>query len=432
METYRNPSAFFDCAYLSDLSQDLSRDFTTRRAKRRRFTWTVSHRYFVDSQFNHKFQLPRCLLLLWSIALSIAQFVRQVTTPFLCCCFILIAMRDTLLSQFRGAFLGALIGESIGTSQLNQRPSGAWHKAEHSRLQPVPAASQSHCHSRLMFAQTEVLLQAVLGASTPVRQRVEASVQSEVQPSNAMSSPTQMAALAIATIPIALFYHDQPATLHQALQAALQPVAVSSESLFGVTVVGQTLSLLLREQQVPQQLIPQLIADLDLPDSPLVHQLRQVQTWIEQPVELTAISRWVKVLTATSPETLDSLPIALGLYSFLSTPEDFRLSLSRLAQLFVDQLTPGAEQAVLACTLAGTVSGLYNGWIGIPLTWRQLLWRSPVSKFTQRWGSVSESDLLQYADQLLAAWSGVAHPTDWEQQPQFTSITAAPRVIRST
>lgn len=316
-------------------------------------------------------------------------------------------MRDTLLSRFRGAFLGTLLGEVVGTTMPIYRFQSAWQMGERGRFRPLPAAGQLHSHSKLMLAQAEALIQPALEQP------------SATQLSDSGFQPAQMAKLAITAIPIALLHHDQPATLHTALQTALKPAAVSSETMIGVSVVGQTLSLLLRERLVPHQLIPQLLSDLDLPNIPLVQQLLQVQTWVEQSTGLATIAAWVKRLSATSP-ALDSLPIVLALYAFLSTPNDFRLSLLRLARLLAQRSVPQPDQDALTCTLAGTVSGLYNGWVGVPLAWRQ-----------QHWDIASEHDLLQVADRLLAVWSGATQPALWVQQPQFANITAAPRVIRS-
>jgi hypothetical protein len=240
-----------------------------------------------------------------------------------------------------------------------------------------------------------------------------------------------MAEVAIAAIPISLFYHDQPVVLQTILQSAFQTTALPSEFHLGARVIGHTLSLLLREQCPPHQLIPHVIHDLSLSSHPLVDQLSQIQAWIEQPVELATVAQWAKAtqrLVTDRPAAPDFLSIGLALYGFLSTPNDFSLTVLRLVQL--------SHQPTLTCMVAGLLSGLYNGWASLPLLWRQQLWRQqlwqspPVSTSSQAGGIYSESDLFRLTDRLLASWSGAIHPADWLEHPKFSSLTAAPRLIR--
>lgn len=326
------------------------------------------------------------------------------------------AMRDSLLSRFRGAFQGALLGEAIGSGYPIQR--FPWQSI---RNQVRPAALLACPYSRLLCRQTNDFLQSTQ------RQHPELSFRPiELSLEAAPPQSIDMAEVALAAAPVGLFYHDQPVVLQAVLQSAFQVSALPSESRLGAIVIGHTLSLLLRERCRLHQLIPHLVHELPLPHSPLLDQLLQIQTWIEQPTELATMIQWtqsMKQLATTQPIALNSLSIALALYGFLSTPNDFSLTVLRLVQL--------SHQPPLTCMLAGLLSGLYNGWAGLPLSWRQQLWRSlSVAASSQDGAVCSEPDLFQLTDRLLASWSGAIHPADWGQQPTFASMTAAPRLIR--
>lgn len=309
-------------------------------------------------------------------------------------------MHDTLLSRFRGAFLGAFLGEAIAARKLAQQ------------IKPLPLSLAQLKWSNLLLRQTDRLL------ISKNLERLVNSIAADAQ-TGAMQTGAE---LAIATLPMALFCHDQPAELRAVLRQLAVIPGLSSEAIDMAAAVGHAVSLLLRER-FSSDLISQIMQDLDLPaDAAWLEPLVQVQTWIEQPTDLATLAQWSR-LPATAAQS--SLPLALMLYSFLSTPEDFRLSLLRLTYL------APSESAHITHTLAGALSGLYNGLAGLPLAWRQqwALAADSLSNTTSVAETISEADLWQRTDRLLALWSGVIEPTDWTKQPH-ASLTAAPRVIR--
>lgn len=88
--------------------------------------------------------------------------------------------------------------------------------------------------------------------------------------------------------------------------------------------------------------------------------------------------------------------IAMALYCFLSTPEDFRLSVLRADRL-------GRYSKTIA-TLTGALSGAYNSTAGIPATWQISLERSNLA---QKWQIASSYNMLRLTNTLMAVWSGV-------------------------
>lgn len=106
--------------------------------------------------------------------------------------------------------------------------------------------------------------------------------------------------------------------------------------------------------------------------------------------------------------------IALALQEKSAPHQDFRLTLLQTAKMPHPQVN---------CAIAGALAGAAHSITGIPPSWRQRLNQAGYASF---WGLTSEAELLQIADDLLAAWSGVYHPT----QRLVNPVVAAPRMIR--
>jgi hypothetical protein len=103
--------------------------------------------------------------------------------------------------------------------------------------------------------------------------------------------------------------------------------------------------------------------------------------------------------------------IALALQS--QSPPDFRHTLLHAAQ------NSSAHCALLDSAIAGAISGAAHSITGIPPSWRKRLAKAGYAPF---WG-LTEAELLQTADHLLAAWAGVYHPASGRVLP----LAAAPR-----
>jgi ADP-ribosylglycohydrolase len=243
-----------------------------------------------------------------------------------------------------------------------------------------------------------------------------------------LSSPDQVeiAGLAIALLPIALFYHEDWQQLQHHLEQTISTWQTTNAGIFpesattGALVVSYVIALALRERLHPGNLLARLMIDLDLQDRDplLLQQLNQIQRWLRDGTGLSTIQSMLR--NGEIDRSIDTAAIVLALYGFLSTPTNFRLSLLRTAQLQCQPQT--------ACGIVGALSGVYNGLAGLPWQWRRLL-RSIEPSPAWVWGATSESDLLQQADLLWAVWSGAYNPTEWLSQVAIR-VTASPYVIR--
>ena len=247
--------------------------------------------------------------------------------------------------------------------------------------------------------------------------------------------------VAVATVPIALLFHEQPAQLQQQL---LQGIQVWQESPSGqgleqaVIVFNLAIALALKEELDPPTLIPTLLNHLD-PQIDLHQQLQQVQSLVEQRVSLETArelllknSRELAIDSKTDEiwvGSQDTIPIALAFYSFVSTPHNPAIALLRTVEM--DSLTP------MVSILTGALSGAYNSISSFPLCWRLQLQTprtssSPIisAKTPAKTRKQSVGEILQKATELFAVWSGVYNTANPFLETDSTLAVAAPNVIR--
>jgi hypothetical protein len=199
----------------------------------------------------------------------------------------------------------------------------------------------------------------------------------------------------VATLPLALFYHDNKINLRSNLLSVAsiwQHEPVIQESILAI---GYAIAQALTEKLYPIKLIPQILSFIE-PSTELNDALQQVQTLLEQKagIEKTIIVKGSSVTTS----------VALAFYYFLSTVEDINLSVKRSRQ------SPFVSREIV-----GALSGAYNSAANIPSSWQVA--DSP---------TCPKAEMLQLSEDLVAVWSGV-----YDSNQLISTAVAAPRVIRS-
>lgn len=292
-------------------------------------------------------------------------------------------MRYSLLTRFRGCWLGALLGGIYSFDTSGQMVRGY-----------------------MAVAGAESLIK--LGRFEPEDWYMRFSGNP-----NLGTKDSFIEEALIASIPVALFYHEDEIKLRQNLLAL---VKIWSAELVGqdeVLAVGYTLSQSLKEKIHPATLIPQIISFLGTP-SRMAQDLARVQTYLEQGSGLEIVATEFQ-----QPEMLQRSRVALALYCFLSTAEDYRLSILRAARIDARQIT---------ATLTGAISGAHNGTVGIPASSLQIvLSRSETA--LAAW-SMDITQMLELADRLLAVWSGVYSQSQGASGLTQIAAIAAPKVMR--
>lgn len=221
--------------------------------------------------------------------------------------------------------------------------------------------------------------------------------------SEALPSPVGELDGWLAVTPIALFFHENEAQFRHNVKQLATALQLPSTFADGASVMGYAIARTLHNTLEPASLIPQMLHSLKLMETQPVlgEPLAIVQTLLERGASLEQARMALTRRRGSDSEPLSdrTVPLALAFYCFLSTAEDFRLSVLRSLQL---QSYSPAIAAIVAA-----LSGAYNGDLGIP----------------REWCAATDSQTQQLGVRLYAAWSGVL------DAPQILSAWGLPAVV---
>ena len=313
-------------------------------------------------------------------------------------------MHYSLNSRFRGAILGLAIG-------ARQQKFGSYKPQLSYRDANLERSLEKQSFSFESSEEIVTLLEA--GIKSLIQRR-----QFDVEDwHHAVGNNSSLSALQliVATIPLALFYHENEMKLRQNLQLAVAVVGQNEPEIRDIALaVGYAIALSLQPKLHSAELIFHTINFVGNSQGTLTQNLLKVKDFLEQNAGLET------VVTNLERSGQPSSCFALAFYCYLSTLEDFRLSLRRVVEK--------SSQPQLTCAITAALSGAYNGLASIPATLRQPL-RCP-SLGTGCVSMTTEEEMLRLSDALVAVWSGVYEqanqPTDLSQ----AAAIAAPRAIR--
>jgi hypothetical protein len=258
-------------------------------------------------------------------------------------------MRYSLVNRFRGALLGTFVSEKevVGVTSSSKAVIGG-------------------CESLIKLGK--------LDAESWLELKPDAFVKkSEII--------NQQIQCILATLPIALFFHENPIKLRQNLLNVVrlwddEPILRDVALVFGYAI-----ALSLEERFTPSSLIPQLVTFLGETSTGLPQQLLKVQELSLQRVSLEAVKG--KLIRENKLSEI----IAIALYCLLTSLEDFHISVLRSSQN--GKLSPATS------IITGALSGAYNSISGIPISWK-------VDQLPP-----SFREVIELSDQLFAVWSGI-------------------------
>jgi hypothetical protein len=275
-------------------------------------------------------------------------------------------MRYSLVNRFRGALLGAFVSE--------QQVSG-----------------------NILLSST-----VISGCKDLVHLgRLDAGKLINLKPD--LNLPEHQVECVLAALPVALFFHENPIKLRQNL---LEVVKIWGGDLILQDVVlafGYAIALSLQERLTPNNLIPQLVAFLGETSTEIPQQLLKVEELWLQRVSLEHVKGEFR-----RENQLSDL-IAVVFYCFISSLEDFQLSVLRSSQS--QDLFPAVS------IVTGVLSGAYNSITGIPIFWQN---SSLVAESSLR-------EIVELSDQLFAVWSGIYdfnNSTNHDMFSKFTVVSA--------
>ncbi|MEA5567304.1 ADP-ribosylglycohydrolase family protein [Anabaena sp. UHCC 0399] len=306
-------------------------------------------------------------------------------------------MRYLLGSRFRGVFLGGLVGEALAQSSQLKHPIGG------------------------DFAQS------VVPGATSLIKLGKFDIDDWLEIYQQKFTHLEPSKIIFATIPISVFFHENPVKLHQNLLRLLKNWDSNLEIRDSTLAIGYAIAQSLTEKLHPQTLIPQIIAFIGETNTSLPQNLLKVNNLLERRAGLE------RVQTELDSQGTFSNGIALAFYYFLSTLEDFPLAVLRsIRHDEIWQKHSGNLYFPNTSVITGLLSGVYNSNTSIPVNWRVSLTRQ-LSQISQ---------VLELADALATTWSGVYEPgvnsQEFAHEESLMSnenippcVYAAPRVIRA-
>ncbi|WP_421655248.1 ADP-ribosylglycohydrolase family protein [Leptothermofonsia sp. ETS-13] len=344
-------------------------------------------------------------------------------------------MRYSLLSRFQGVLLGAALGEELGSyfwkQKLQQRRSFpakhsaemghidlfTWHPGSDREEVSLSQSMPSGWGKVALYLTEKLILKG--GWQGLDLEQIGLPALTDGKEATFVASPGVTGAdLAIATLPVALFFHDNEFKRRQALEEVASQFKAKPGAWQEAWAFTGAIAAALKEQLSPRHLIPQIVTQLQSDEfsredtlHDFISKLEQTQTLLQEGRDLGAAR--VSLLSSQQVGSSSEM-ICLALYCSLSTPEDFRLALIRAAR---------SGNAPQVCGLTGALMGAYNSWVGIPLVWRM----ADAHYSSQQVGGVSGAKIEQLATRLLAVWSGVYNSVDF---PEQVPAIAAPGVIR--
>ncbi|MDY6939984.1 MAG: ADP-ribosylglycohydrolase family protein [Cyanobacteriota bacterium] len=311
-----------------------------------------------------------------------------------------------MLSRFRGTYTGAILGQMWASHAASLPKTALWllechlDFRESSATNPFGNFRGIEEVSKILVEKGELSLDGNKNISIPWLEEETAQLDADIW---------------MGLLPITLFFHENNSRLAVNLQQATTSWQFSSEATEAALGVGYTIALALRETLDPATLLPQTLQFLNAieGDSLPLQFPSTLQTLLDRPASLESVK-------GGSPSGSQSLPrptaqicsraVALALYCFLGTPQDFRTCVMRSLQ--VDY------HPELVATIVGAIAGAYNGYAGIPLSWRVAL------------NLEGESTSDRLATQLWAAWSGRYDPTGSLDMLEEIAAVTAPGVLR--
>jgi ADP-ribosylglycohydrolase len=292
-------------------------------------------------------------------------------------------MRYSLFNRFESAWLGGMLGEALAPN--NQQKD--WLKISNYQpstwIQQAKAIAQSLCEIGRLEPQND--------------SEIEISRDS----SEVISNSSQAA---LTALPIILFYHENFSLLTAQLRQNPRYWHYSPVTLEDVLIWGYILALALREKLDAKHLVDRVLVDVGAKSTPLIGQLEQIKIFLAQGKGLEQV-----VEKLSTRANFSQIALALAIYCFATTPEDFYLCIRRASST--------GKLAPITTALTGILAGAYNGIAGIPLNWYLPSRANLVYQAAQ-----------QQAKHLYQAWSGIYQPDGAEISGL---VVASPKVIQS-
>ncbi|MEM7727467.1 MAG: ADP-ribosylglycohydrolase family protein [Cyanobacteria bacterium P01_A01_bin.45] len=285
-------------------------------------------------------------------------------------------MYYSLISRFRGALVGSYLGETFD-----------FHEYE---------TCQSAKHYELISLGIVNLIESNLF-------EIEDWVSYQQKIWYDLDSTEGLPLRLVSTfLPTVLFFHDNPIKLRHVLLSAAAKCDYSSIIQDGILAITYIISQSLRMKLCVEKIITETIDFIGQTSTDLPQSLSQISNLVDSNASL---EQAVMKLSNYDPSTQI---VAIAFYCFLSTLEDFQLSILRSS---INSPLNGLSAIV------GALSGSQNSVLSIPSKWlsKQLEVKSAIiSEITDC------SKMLELADILMTIWSGAGNSMLYSRKTNYS------------
>ncbi|MGJ3244719.1 MAG: hypothetical protein ACFE0I_01415 [Elainellaceae cyanobacterium] len=367
-------------------------------------------------------------------------------------------MDSSLQSRFRGALVGAALGQLVGDSTQSHLTSQWMAQGLPHKSFPVASTSSTVNNSEWPRVAVDLILVLIAGVWGQANaERLPTMPRSPVHESSSrhpdaefpisledVPSPIRADGLAIATLPLALFFQDDDDVFQARFEQVMTAWQVPSWGQAATRLWLDTTIVALREQPPADRLIHQLqerhfhTKNSSTLNEGLLVIKDLMKPQIGAPQALTILREWAEShCTSFSSPHAESLspavyimPIIGSLYGFFTAADEPQLALYRLSHALrhINELS----HLPMMTMLMGALMGAYHGDVNLPLEWQWAIaqWGVKPSSTKTEWGGKKLLDVFDLADQLFAAWIGVEQPGT--VQPLSCPVAIAyPRIISS-
>jgi hypothetical protein len=252
-------------------------------------------------------------------------------------------MRYSSLSRWQGGLIGSVVGESlVHHSKINRIDRKLWQKN---------LTSVFLTKSTITESKNTVIEKLINCGQLKARDWQEII---DRQKSNLL-----LGDFILITLPIAFYYHESLSLLKKQLEFVFTCWQNSTTLLEEVWILYEAIALGLQEKIQPQPL-QQMLDFSSVLTTPVKEKLELLQTAIDRG---TGLERVIFNLDRRNSDKFNEVEsthnaIALALYCFACTPEDFTLAVTRALRT--------KYRTSLTAAFTGTISGIYNGISSIP------------------------------------------------------------------
>ena len=304
-------------------------------------------------------------------------------------------MKHTLINRFQGSLFGVAIGEALA-NQATQSTMGEIDQSQDLTLLPI-----------INSIAKKIIDLPNFSLELP---NICSNLALDWSSSN----------IALFLLPLIMFYVDDFDELRENVTQHNSASLETAENLQDGLIWGSAITLALRDRLDLNYVIDSVVLfNPDRGSSQFIKQLAIVnkalkngKTIIQVEEELfsaAAINQIASYRKTTSNPAMDKMALALSLYCFAISPEDFNLAINLAASI------QHRFKNILALT--GALSGAYNGFIGIPLKSRMMIRQNPIYCQT-----------INITTQLFNVWSGACETVKYDSQ---LAIVAPPHTIQT-